>query len=80
MEFTKKYVRWSIFLLKAPFLTFTEIIVPQDFTIRDAHGFRGPANTCVAQTIKFCILLTKSGVLLDMLLFLLLRAEKFNGC
>ena len=25
---------------------FAEIFVPQDFTIRTAHGFKGPANTC----------------------------------
>ena len=25
---------------------FAEIFVPQDYTIRTAHGFKGPANTC----------------------------------
>ena len=25
---------------------FAEIFVPQDYTIRTAHGFKGLANTC----------------------------------
>ena len=28
-------------------LTFAEIFVPQDFTIRNTPGLYGPANTCI---------------------------------
>ena len=36
-------------LLKAPNLIFAEIFVPQNFIIRAAPGFSGPANMCAGR-------------------------------
>ena len=42
----RKFVAWFILWFKVKFVMFAEIFVPQDFTIRTTHGFKGPANTC----------------------------------
>ena len=47
----KKYVTWSILWFKAKSVIFAEIFVPQDLTIRTAHGFKGPGNTCASALI-----------------------------
>ena len=59
-----KYVRLSIWWLKAPSLTFAEKFVPQDFTISAAPVFMGPANTCYwqIQWFSFCKSVCMSAV------------------
>ena len=42
----RKNVTGSILWFKPKSLTFSEIFVSQDFTIRTAPGFRGPTNMC----------------------------------
>ena len=46
----KEYARWSIFWLKAPSQTLSEIFAPQDCTIKAAPGFMGPTNMYANRT------------------------------